>query len=194
MLIAPMMCLCSSVLAVYGQVGLGLSATLSGTLALPKNILYLILPPVLGNWIAKNQQRFRTAFLTCGATIAVASFLSAFFNTSTSVMTIYAIMLIFGLGTSCQSVCVQPYMQMTVSPTDMGSATAMVQFSNSVGVVIFNAFYNIFYNTRYAEAVAKGGGSYLAQAVAETFSGVSIVSAVGGVAIVLLTLRFVSKD
>lgn len=193
MLIAPMMCLCSSVLALYGQVGLGLSATLSGTLALPKNILFLLLPSVLGGWIAKNQQRFRTVFLTCGAAIAAASLFSAFWDTSTSVITIYAVMLIFGLGTSCQSVCIQPYMQMTVSPTDMGGATAMVQFANSVGVVVFNAIYNILYNARYEKAMALGGGPHLAQAISETFSAVSLVSAAGGIAIMILTLCFVPK-
>lgn len=193
LLIAPMMCLCSSVLALYGQKGLGLTATLSGTLAMPKNILFLFLPSILGAWIARDQQRFRTTFLVCGGAIAVASLFSATWGTTTSVMTIYAVMLIFGLGTSCQSVCIQPYMQMTVSPADMGGATATVQFANSVGVVIFNAFYNIFYNARYAEAMSMGGGPHLAQAIAETFSCMSIVSAVGGIIIVALTLRFIPQ-
>lgn len=193
LLIAPMMCLCSSVLALYGQVGLGLSATVSGTLALPKNILFFLLPSLLGAWIAKDQNRFRAAFLGCGGAIAVASLLSATWDTSTSVLTIYLVMLLFGVGTSCQSVCIQPYMQMTVSPTDMGVAAAMVQFANSVGVVIFNAFYNIVYNARYAQAMQAGGGEHLAQAVSETFSYMSLLSAVTGAVIIVFTLCLVKK-
>lgn len=191
LLIAPMMCLCSSVLALYGQVGLGLSATLSGTLALPKNLLFFLLPSVLGGWIARDQRRFRTVFLACGGAIAAASLISSRWDTGTPLWAVYAVMLLFGVGTSCQSVCIQPYMQIAVSPADMGEAAAMVQFANSVGVVIFNAFYNIFYNSRCAQAIAMGGGPLLAQAVSETFSCVSLLSAAGGVAVILMTLRFV---
>lgn len=193
LLIAPMMCLCSSVLALYGQVGLGLSATVSGTLALPKNILFFLLPSLLGAWIAKDQNRFRAAFFGCGGAIAVASLLSSTWDTSTSVVTIYLVMLLFGIGTSCQSVCIQPYMQMTVSPTDMGVAAAMVQFANSVGVVIFSAFYNIVYNARYAQAMQAGGGEHLAQAVSETFSYMSLLSAVTGAVIIVFTFCLVKK-
>lgn len=193
LLIAPMMCLCSSVLALYGQVGLGLSATVSGTLALPKNILFFLLPSMLGVWIAKDQGRFRAAFLACGGAITAASLLSAAWDTATSVLTIYLVMLLFGVGTSCQSVCIQPYMQMAVSPADMGAAAAMVQFANSVGVVIFNAFYNIVYNARYAQAMEMGSGADLAQAVAETFSSMSLLSAAAGGLIVVSTLTLVPR-
>lgn len=191
LLIAPMMCLCSSTLSLFGQKGLGLSATVSGTLALPKNILFLIIPALLGTWIARDQQRFRIAFLTCGGAIALASFLCAGWDTKTTIFTIYAVMLIFGVGTSCQSVCIQPYMQMAVPSTQLGIAASMVQFANSIGVVIFNAFYNIFYNARYSAAMAQGGGPRLAEAIAETFSCISILSAVCGLCIMALTLWLV---
>ena len=191
LLIAPMMCLCSSTLSLFGQKALGLSATVSGTLALPKNILFLILPTLLGTWIAKDQRRYRPVFLTCGGAITLGSVLCAGWNTGTPVAAIYAVMLIFGLGTSCQSVCIQPYMQLTVPPAKLGSAAAMVLFANSIGVVIFNAFYNIFYNARYAEAMVQGGGAKLAEGIAETFSCISILSAVCGAAIVILALWLV---
>lgn len=194
LLIAPMVCLCSSVLALYGQVGLGLSATISGTLALPKNILFVLLPSLLGAWIARDQRRFRTAFLTCGGAIALASLLSSVWDTHTSVLTIYLVMILFGIGTSCQSVCIQPYMQMSVPPSDMGIAAAMVQFANSVGTVIFNAFYNIFYNARYSAAMELGGGEHLAQAISQVFSLVALLSAASGVLIVLFTLLIVRAE
>ena len=143
--------------------------------------------------MAKSASRFRVAFLSCGAAIAVASLLSSTWDTSTSVLTIYLVMLLFGIGTSCQSVCIQPYMQMSVSAADMGMATAMIQFANSVGVVIFNAFYNISYNMRYAHAMELGGGEHLAEAVAETFSSMSLLSAVTGLIIILFALRFTER-
>ena len=180
LLVAPMMCLCSSVLALFGQVGLGLTATVSGTLALPKNILFLILPTFLGTWVGRSDRRFRTAFFGCGAAISIASLLAAFWNVQTPIWVIYAVMLIFGLGTSLQAVSIQPYMQMAVDPKDMGIAAALLLFANSIGVVLFNAFYNIFYNAKYQAAIETGGEALLPDAIAETFSAMAILSCVCG--------------
>lgn len=193
LLIAPMMCLCSSVLALFGQMSLGLSATASGTLALPKNILFLILPTFFGAWIARDQRRFRTAFLGCGIAISVASVLASLWSANTPVWTVYAVMLIFGVGTSFQAVSIQPYMQIAVEPQEMGIAAALLMFANSIGVAVFNAFYNIFYNAKYSAAMALGGGSHLAQAIAETFSSMAVLSAVCGVVLIGVTLLLIPR-
>lgn len=193
LLIGPMMCLCSSVLVLFGEASLGLSTTVSGTLALPKNILFLLLPSALGAWIAHDQRRFRTAFLMCGGTIMIASLFSATWTPSTSILTVYMGMLLYGVGTSLQSVCVQPYMQLSVQTEDLGIAVAMVQFSNSLGSVVFNAFYNIFYNMKYTQAMAAGGGIHWARAMAEVMSCVSLLSAVSGAVIIVLALHFIPR-
>ncbi len=192
-LIAPMMCLCSSCLTLYGQKALSLSTTLSGTLALPKNILFFLLPPLLGHWIGKRQDRFRAVFLLCGITIALAGTLCIFFDTHTPLWTVYAVMLLFGVGTSSQSVCVQPYMQLTVSSRDMGTATSMVQFANSLGTILFSAFYNIIFNARYLRASQSGIPGAEGMAVATVFSAASAVTAVSGAVIIALTLLFVVR-
>lgn len=193
LLIAPMMCLCSSVLALFGQMSLGLSATASGTLALPKNILFLILPTFFGAWIARDQRRFRTAFLGCGIAISVASVLASLWSVNTPVWAVYAVMLIFGVGTSFQAVSIQPYMQIAVEPQEMGIAAALLMFANSIGVAMFNAFYNIFYNAKYSAAMALGGGGHLAQAIAETFSAMAVLSAVCGVILIGVTLLLIPR-
>lgn len=193
MLIAPMVQLCASTLVLYGQVGLGLSATVSGTLALPKNIIFFILPTFLGTWLARDRTRFRAVFLLCGFAIAVASALSATWTTTTSIITIYLVMIIYGVSTSCQSVCVQPYMQLAIPSEDLGRATGMILFGSSIGGTIFNSAYNIFYNSKYAHAMELGGGEHLAQAVTETFSLLSVLSAICGVGIVVLALVLIPK-
>lgn len=193
LLIAPMMCLCSSVLVLFGQMSLGLSATVSGTLALPKNILFLILPTFFGAWIARDQSRFRTTFLGCGIAITIASLLASFWSVNTSVYVVYAVMLIFGIGTSFQAVSIQPYMQIAVNPQEMGIASALLMFANSIGVAMFNAFYNIFYNGKYNAAMELGGGVHLAQGIAETFSAMAILSAVCGGILVIITLILIPR-
>lgn len=192
LLIAPMMCLCSSTLALFGQVALGLSATVSGTLALPKNILFFLLPSLLGAWIARDQRRFRPVFYLCGGTIAAASFLCCFWDTSTPVLAIYLVMLLFGVGTSCQSVCIQPYVQLVTPQEEMGSVTSLVQFSNSIGTVLFSSVYSVLYNARYL-AATQPGGSGAAAAVAETFSGVSLLSMLAGLGICLATFLLMPR-
>lgn len=195
LLIAPMMCLCSSVLVLFGQMGLGLSATVSGTLALPKNILFIILPTFLGAWVARDHARFRITFLGCGMAVAIASALAATWNTATPIGTIYPVMLIFGVGTCCQAVSIQPYMQMAMEPQRMGIAAALLLFANAAGVAIFNAFYNIFYNSKYAQAMALGGGTRLiGEAISQVFSAMAILSAISGVLLAAITLILIPRQ
>lgn len=192
LLIAPMVCLCSGTLSAYGQVALGLSATVSGTLALPKNLIFLLLPSFLGVWISKDQRRFKPIFLLCGGCIALASVFCCFWGTDTSVFVIYAVMVIFGVGTSCQSVVIQPYMQRTIPHEQIGSATAVLQFANSMGNVAFSAIYSMLYNARYLEATAPGGAGEAA-AIAETFASVAVVSVAAGLGICAATLLLIPR-
>lgn len=193
LLIAPMMCLCSSVLILFGQMSLGLSATVSGTLALPKNLLFVIVPTFLGAWVARDQSRFRVTFLGCGAAVAAASALASAWGTSTPLWAIYPVMLIFGIGTCCQAVSIQPYMQMAMEPQRMGIAAALLLFANSAGVAIFNAFYNIFYNGKYTQAMALGGGPHLAEAISRVFSAMAVLSCVSGLLLVVITLLLIPR-
>ena len=192
-LIAPMMCLCSSQLMLFGQKAIGLSALISGTLAVPNNLMFLIFPSLLGTWIARDHRRFRTAFLTCGIAIAAACAIAATWTRFTPVYEIYATMLIFGIGSCFQAVSIQPYMQVSVEPEDMGIASAMILFANSFGLVAFNAAYNIFYNARYAQAIEQGGGDHIAAAMAETFSAMAAFSAVCGAVLILLALILIPR-
>lgn len=188
--IAPMVCLCSSTLVMYGQIALGLSATASGTLALPKNIIFFLLPAFLGTWLSKGPHRFRSAFLLCGGTIALGSLLCTFWDTKTSIWTIYGVMVIFGIGTSLQSVCIQPYMQRGIPAQELGSAISVIQFANSIGVVLFTSVYSILYNARYLAAIQPGGQGPAA-AVAQTFSGLAFLSTLAGICICAATLHFI---
>jgi len=149
-LIAPMVNLCSGYLVLFGQVALGLSSTVSSTLALPKNIIYLVLPTFLGIWVSKNTRRYKPAFLGCGALIALAGLLSAFWNISTGIITIYLVMILFGLATSCQSISMQPYMQLTIPPTRIGIASSLISFSTTLGSTLIGAVNTIYFNSRYA--------------------------------------------
>lgn len=191
--IPPMVYLCSSMLTLYGQSVLGLSAAASGTLAMPKNLLFCVLPMFLGSFLAKDRSRFRLTFSLCGAAICLGSLACAAWSASTPLSLIYLTMLIFGVGTSCQSVSIQPYMHLDLEPEDTGSATAMLQFASSVGSVLFNAFYTVFYNSKYSAAVSAMGQEGIPFAVAQTFSALSLFSAASGALIVLVALFLIPR-
>ena len=148
--IAPMVSLCSGTLILFAQVSLGLSSTLSSTLALPKNIIYLTLPTILGVWISKKYSRYRTAFLWCGLLMAIAGTCSALWTVNTNILTVYLVMIVFGLATSFQSVSLQPYMQLTIPPNRVGIASSLISFSTTLGSTLYSAVYTICYNSRYS--------------------------------------------
>ncbi len=149
LLIAPMVNLCSGYLVFFGQVALGLSSAASSTLAMPKNILYLAIPSFLGAWISRDTGRYRVVFLTCGGLIALAGALCALWDIDTRLLTIYAVMLLFGLATSCQSVSLQPYMQLTVPPAHIGVASSLISFSTTLGSTLIGVVNTVYFNTRY---------------------------------------------
>lgn len=193
LLIAPMMCLCSSQLVLFGQRAVGLTAAVSGTLAVPKNLMFLIFPSMLGAWISRDHRRFRTAFLVCGIAITVACTIAATWTVSTPILTIYLTMIVFGVGSCFQAVSIQLYMQVSVDPKDLGIASAMILFANSFGVAVFNAVYNIFYNARYAVAIELGGGEHLAVAMADTFSAMAVFSATCGAILIVLVVALIPR-
>lgn len=192
-LIPPMVYLCSSMLTLYGQSVRGMSAAASGTLAMPKNLLFCVLPMILGTALAKDRRRFRAVFFMCGGAICLGSLGAAAWKISTPLPLLYLTMMFFGVGTSCQSVSIQPYMHLGLNPADIGIATAMLQFGSSVGSVLFNAFYTIFYNNRY-EAAAVFGEAGTAIAVAETFSALALFSAAAGALIAAVAIFLVPKQ
>lgn len=192
--IAPMPNLCSSVLILYGKMGLGLSATVASTLAMPKNIVFCILPTFMGIWLGRQYKNFRRIFILCGATIAIGSFISASWGLDTALIAIYLTMILFGVATSCQATAVQLCVQVSLPQKDLGVASSMVIFGNSVGSALYNAFYNIVYNSKYNAAMALGGGEHMAQAMTDVFSAMSILSAVCGVAIVILNILIVPQQ
>lgn len=193
LLIAPMVQLTSTSITLFGQKGLGMSATVSSTLTLPKNILFLILPTFMGAWLGRDTRRFRSIFLLCGAMIAGGGFFAATWGGDTPLALIYAGMLLFGVGTSCQVVSVQPYTQLTVSGEVMGGAMGSLQFASALSGMVYAIIYNMLYNARYNAAMAAGGGVHLSQAIIEVFSFLSVITAVCGVAIVLLTLWMIPR-
>jgi len=194
LLISPMPSFCSTAIILFGSLGLGLSSTITSTLALPKNLVFCFLPTLLSAWLGKDFRWFRPIFLLCGATTAVGCAIAFFWDVSTPVLAIYLTMMLFGVSTSCQATTIQLNIQVYLPQEKMGVAAAMVSFGGSIGSVLFNAVYNIVYNAKYAWAEEMGGGIYLSQAVIEVFTAMAVLTGACGLLIVIHTLLLVPRE
>ena len=191
--VSPMVQLCSTGITLFGQKSLGMSATVSGTLAMPKNLLFLVLPSVMGAWLARDTRRFRSVFLLYGVTAGLGGLFASTWSSATPLVLIYLGMLIFGVSTTCQAVGVQPFTQLTVSNEDMGGAMGSLQFASALSGMVYTVIYNVLYNTRYDAAMAAGGGEHLSRAITEVFSNLSLITAGCGLAIIALTLWLIPR-
>jgi len=189
LLMAPFTQTFSVALMLFGRETLELSSTICGTLPLPKNIVFTFLPPLLGVWIAKNHRRFRFAFFCTGFFFTVACLYASTWTASTPILLIYFCMLMAGIGSACQGLAITPYAQLIVPAHNMGVATSMTSFANTLGVVLFNVVYNMVYNPRYDAAMEMGGGIHLSNAIREIFSIMCLFS--GACAAVIIILTFV---
>jgi hypothetical protein len=194
LLISPMPCFCSNAIILFGSLGLGLSSTVTSTLALPKNLVFCFLPAFLSRLLGRSFRNFRPIFLACGATTAVGCAIASFWNGSTPVSVIYLTMILFGVSTSCQATTIQLNIQVYLPQEKLGIASALVSFGGSIGGALFNAFYNIIYNAKYAAAMEMGGGVHLSQAIIEVFTAVAVPTGVCGALIVLHTLFLVPRE
>lgn len=160
---------------------LGLSATISGSLQLPRSILTMILPALFGTWVGKSRKN-QTAAIAFACGFVVISFLPLGFTTSsTSIVVYFAAIALTGVAESFRSVSVTPAAQNALSSKDLGVGTALVTFVNSLSSLFSSAIYGVVYEMN---------SSSVQSAVNQIFLLASAVSAVG----LLIVLFFVRRQ
>lgn len=182
----------SSQLILFGQLSLGLTATMSATLTLPKNLVFAIFPPLVSRLLTKDSRRYRKVFLTYGIVLAIGSTFVATWGRDTSIWYIYAVMAVIGIC-SCVSNSFPLYAQITLPQRRVGMASSMIMFGSSFGTAVCSAVYNVVYNQRYQRAMELGGGEHLADAIAEIFSIMARFTVACGVIITVCTLLLVPR-
>lgn len=162
---------------------LGLSATISGSLQLPRSILTMILPALFGTWVGKCRKN-QTAAIAFACGFVVISFLPLGFTTSsTSIVVYFAAIALTGVAESFRSVSVTPAAQNALSSKDLGVGTALVTFVNSLSSLFSSAIYGVVYEMN---------SSSVQSAVNQIFLLASAASA-AGLLIVLFFVRRQSK-
>jgi MFS family permease len=163
---------------------LGASVTASGALQMPRTIITMILPTVLGVWVGKKKSRNWIA-MACASGIVVLAFLSlSFVTAATSVILFFVAIGATGIAEGFRSVSITPAAQMQLERQDIGVGTSLVTFFNSLSSLIAAAVSGVVFDL-HAGDVQAGWNS-----VAMTTTIVTLV----GLLVVLLVVRPHFKD
>lgn len=123
----------SAYIVLFSQQVMNVSATVSSTLSMPQTICSAVLSSFVGMFIAKNRKNYRTAYMAMGLCGAVPLLVWAFFlKPDFSVLLIYGMTLLGGIGYACDQVINTPFLQTTMPKESYGAAQGMIAFAGSV--------------------------------------------------------------
>lgn len=126
---------------------MGQSATVSGTLQIPRTILAILVPGFAGVWVAKSYKNYWKALAGAAILIAVASGCLVFIGKNMPLWFVIAMIALTGIADSLRTVATTPAAQSLLKPQDMGIGTSMVGFIISLMGVIASALFSIAYNS-----------------------------------------------
>ncbi|UFH63653.1 MFS transporter [Clostridium cadaveris] len=155
------------------------STTISGILQMPRTIITMILPALVGVWVGKKRDNFWKGMAISAALVTVSLIPLCFIGSSTSVIMMIALISVTGIAESLRGVTVTAAAQSTLDPKDMGVGTSLVNFCNSASGLVAAALGGAFFNV---------AGSNIALGVNYNFM-ISVVSAILEFLIVAFIVR-----
>ena len=138
----------SAYIVLFSQQVMNVSATVSSTLSMPQTICSAVLSSFVGMFIAKSRKNYRTAYMAMGLCGAVPLLVWAFFlKPDSSVLLIYGMTLLGGIGYACDQVINTPFLQTIMPKENYGAAQGMIAFAGSAGGTICGAVAGAFLNS-----------------------------------------------
>lgn len=107
-----------------------------GFFPLPRTILSIVLPVIVGTWAGKKEKNLWLSILITAVTAAIAFIPLVFISSSVSVWIFFFTFAMCGLSESFRSVSITPTAQQLLSLEDLSAGTALINFSNSLSAVI----------------------------------------------------------
>lgn len=146
-LIVPYFTISSNYAMLFMQGGLGLSATVSGTLAIPKTLTVLLFAVLCERWIRTNRQAQKRLILLAGAAIGVAELVNVMAaGTAHVVGALYGFMVLLGVGELIYFMTLQPYLQSDVPDEDVHAAMSIQSFATVMGMCVMSAVCGVILN------------------------------------------------
>jgi EmrB/QacA subfamily drug resistance transporter len=133
----------------YIQTVKGMSATQSGLMMMPFNIVAMIVSTVVGVILAKSG-KYIESMLVCAAFAAVCLFALSTFSLATSTAVIFVVLLACGIPNAMVNIVFYNAAQSTVPSNQLGAATGTLMFFCglviSAGMSVLGAVINSIYN------------------------------------------------
>lgn len=143
------------------------SATLSGILQMPRTIITMLLPALVGVWVGKKRDNFWIGMAISSILVVVSFIPLCFINSTTSIVLMISLIGVTGLAESIRGVTVTAAAQSFLDPKDIGVGTALVNFFNSASSLISAAVCGAVFNAAGTN-VAKGINGTFVVAVASS--------------------------
>lgn len=153
LLLAVVMFSALTYLPVYVQGVLGASATMSGIVLMPMDIVQIVVGIMVGRFITRSG-RYKEFMIAGVVLLAISQSMLAFMPARPSLLYISVIMVILGLGIG---MAIQQYMlvvQNAVPMRDLGVGTAGLQFFRNIGSTVGIAIFGTVMNTGLDKAIS----------------------------------------
>lgn len=135
----------------YAPIGalqvMGTSTAMAGALQMPRTILVMILPTIVGVWVGKKRSNAWIAMTIATLLVAIPMAWMGLTDPNTSIWVYFIALTITGVAESFRSTSITPTAQSTLSPEDMGVGTSLVNFCNSLAQTVAAAVFGAAYNT-----------------------------------------------
>ena len=132
---------------------IGVNATVASTLTIPRTIITLVLPTLVGTWIAKKKSNSWLAMAVATGAFALAFFPLIFISPSMSITLFYVAFAITGISESFRAVSTLPAAQETLTVDEIASGTSLVSFVNTLAPVLSATISGAIFNAAAGDAV-----------------------------------------
>ena len=158
----------------------GASATITGVLQLPRTVFSMIMPVLLGAWVAKKKDRSWKALAIATALFTIAFLPLTFTSPATSPILFIVLIGLTGIGDAFKAVTITPSAQQTLEPSDIGIGTSLITFVNSTASLFAGAINGVLLDMN---------GSNIQAGVDMVFGFTALVSFVGLLLVVLVVRK-----
>lgn len=133
------------------------SVTMSGLLQLPRSIIAIIAPLIIGTWIAKKPTRCWTGIQGCLLLLTLSFIPMCFIGPSTSVVLLIALVGVTGIADSLRTPAISPLVQGLLEPKDIGIGIGLCSFFGTFSTLIASAVCGALFNIGLSQGdMAKG--------------------------------------
>ena len=151
---------------VYAPIGamqvMGKSASIAGSLQMPRTLLTIIVPIIAGTWVGKKTSNMWKAMVVATALAGIPMLVMGFTSPTTPIMIYFVALTFTGIAESFRSVSITPAAQSMLEPKDIGVGTSFVNFFNSLSGTVAATVFAVAYNMNTAadptnvELIQKG--------------------------------------